>query len=292
MSNSNQTQQVKVEYNPVSQFTEPFPPNPPPLDTDAQYEVLIEKIKACCEQHFQKLVELKERVNLPKTRVPSTRARRIALLLAEEQRLANELDQQREELQILDNKIPELSWTQARWKLDATIESYERALPLLNQEQEELESKLSREKERLEEYHRMNETLLKRLDHLRARNPYAVDEQAPPPGVQAEFLRFRKLNARVMIELMRFVESHFPPVRVYKGKRVNSEETGTLGSVCSLKAILEDLMNSAVTGVNDSYIQIDPDSCWEPYIELLVEGGIATRHPQQTNRLRLMEFHR
>ncbi|KAK9767733.1 hypothetical protein K7432_002209 [Basidiobolus ranarum] len=287
-----QPQNVKVEYQDPPLFTEPFPPTSTKTERDIENEVLIDKLKSKCEQSFQILLELKERVNLPKKRETSISARRIAILLSEEQRLANELDQQREELTIVEEKAPGLSRLQAQEALKLTNQNYLSALPLLRQEQEEIDMRLMREKEKHESYQQMNTMLLGKLHEIKEKPPQnQEDDLIRSRGVQEEILRFRKLNARVMTELVKFVEVHFPPVLVYKGRQMSDEERTPHTNRCSLKVILEDLMNSAVTRPNDSYIQLDPDACWKPYIELLVRGGIAARHPQDPHRLKLIEFH-
>jgi len=60
----------------------------------------------------------------------------------------------------------------------------------------------------------------------------------------------------------------------------------------SLKSLLEDLMNLAVTKPSDPYVSLQLSTKhWPPHVELLIRAGIAVKHPKDGSRLRLVEFH-
>jgi len=50
-------------------------------------------------------------------------------------------------------------------------------------------------------------------------------------------------------------------------------------------------MNAIVTRPSDPYIVLQPQH-WPPYVELLVRAGIAVKHPQNSDLVKLTEFHR
>lgn len=52
----------------------------------------------------------------------------------------------------------------------------------------------------------------------------------------------------------------------------------------------KDLMNRAFTDA--PYIRIDTDRIWKPYIGTLIRAGIAQRHPNDANLIKLVEFHK
>ena len=60
---------------------------------------------------------------------------------------------------------------------------------------------------------------------------------------------------------------------------------------CFLKFFFlkQDLMNISYVRPHDPYIRIK-ESHWPPYIELLLRCGIAKRHPQDCNLIRLVAF--
>ncbi|KAI7868275.1 hypothetical protein BDF14DRAFT_1911571 [Spinellus fusiger] len=85
-------------------------------------------------------------------------------------------------------------------------------------------------------------------------------------------------------ELITFLETYYPPHLV-------DGETEEDGVKCDLRFILEDLMNKGNVHSNqDPYLQVNPEDCWSPYIETLIKAGIATYHPQDVNRIRLVDF--
>lgn len=59
----------------------------------------------------------------------------------------------------------------------------------------------------------------------------------------------------------------------------------------SLQRLTEDLMNMLYIKPNNPYIRIEQIH-WPPYIELLLRCGVALRHPQDCNLIRLVAFNR
>ena len=49
-------------------------------------------------------------------------------------------------------------------------------------------------------------------------------------------------------------------------------------------------MNRLVTNIKNPYLTIDPNLHWGPYIELLLRGGIAEKHPKDGRLLKLVNF--
>lgn len=50
-------------------------------------------------------------------------------------------------------------------------------------------------------------------------------------------------------------------------------------------------MNRIVSSPSDPYVQLQPEH-WPPYVELLVRAGIAVKHPEDSARLKLTDFHK
>jgi centromere protein K len=50
-------------------------------------------------------------------------------------------------------------------------------------------------------------------------------------------------------------------------------------------------MNQAYSNPDDPYLEFDPDKVWSPYVGTLIRAGIAKRHPNNANRLKLVDFH-
>ena len=60
--------------------------------------------------------------------------------------------------------------------------------------------------------------------------------------------------------------------------------------ICFVLSTFQVLMNKCTDDEPDPYITLD-ESFWPPYIELLLRCGIALRHPQACQRIRLVPFH-
>ncbi|TRY92313.1 hypothetical protein DNTS_029276 [Danionella cerebrum] len=60
-------------------------------------------------------------------------------------------------------------------------------------------------------------------------------------------------------------------------------------NLISLNDIVEKLINQTLTTPHDPYVTTDA-SYWPPYIEMLLRNGIAVRHPEDCNKIRLENF--
>uniref|UniRef100_A0A663F5F8 Centromere protein K n=1 Tax=Aquila chrysaetos chrysaetos TaxID=223781 RepID=A0A663F5F8_AQUCH len=87
-----------------------------------------------------------------------------------------------------------------------------------------------------------------------------------------------------------FLGEHFPiPENGGSTKKKKSFEKPAV-ELITLHEILEILIHKLMNTPHDPYVTIN-DSFWPPYIELLLRYGIALRHPEDPNRMRLEAFH-
>ena len=61
-------------------------------------------------------------------------------------------------------------------------------------------------------------------------------------------------------------------------------------TILTSPSVFQDLMNSSYEKPHDPYIQLQTNH-WPPYVELLLRCGIAQRHKEDCNLLRLVPFH-
>uniref|UniRef100_A0A8C6ZZX3 Centromere protein K n=1 Tax=Nothoprocta perdicaria TaxID=30464 RepID=A0A8C6ZZX3_NOTPE len=80
---------------------------------------------------------------------------------------------------------------------------------------------------------------------------------------------------------------HFPVV-LYFFLRSNSSCSVHILNLMLL--VFQILINKLMSTPHEPYLTIS-DSFWPPYIELLLRYGIALRHPEDPNRIRLEAFH-
>lgn len=85
------------------------------------------------------------------------------------------------------------------------------------------------------------------------------------------------------------------PARTYEQRRKGEKglpDKSESERAISLKVMLQKLMNRAVTmNAQQAYVNTLEESYWPPYVELLVRGGIAEKHPNDSRLLRLVRFH-
>lgn len=53
---------------------------------------------------------------------------------------------------------------------------------------------------------------------------------------------------------------------------------------------MQKLTNKTLETPHEPYVTIE-DTFWPPYIEMLLRNGIAVRHPEDCNKIRLEIFH-
>ncbi|KAM6230485.1 centromere protein K-like [Porphyrio hochstetteri] len=105
-----------------------------------------------------------------------------------------------------------------------------------------------------------------------------------------KILRVKLFKEQLMNGLCQFLEEHFPlPEKggIAEKKKINESPSEEL---MTLQQILEILINKIMRTPHEPYIAIR-ESFWPPYIEMLLRSGIALRHPEDPNRIRLEAFH-
>ncbi|XP_030919730.1 centromere protein K [Geospiza fortis] len=127
-----------------------------------------------------------------------------------------------------------------------------------------------------------------------------ADTEVEYPSIKS--LKTRELNElknKVLIlttykkELMsaldEFLDEHFPPLE--EGENIEKENclAEPVVELITLQEILQMLINTLMTTPHEPYITIN-ESFWPPYIELLLRYGMAMRHPEDPNRMRLQAY--
>uniref|UniRef100_A0A8B9FLB5 Centromere protein K n=1 Tax=Amazona collaria TaxID=241587 RepID=A0A8B9FLB5_9PSIT len=134
-----------------------------------------------------------------------------------------------------------------------------------------LEEDLKREQQWYEEQKQLIDTLSRTQEEAKKQveqvsNKRAFNEQ------QKKILQLKIYKKKLLTALGKFLEEHFP----------SPEKGGT--------NLLRILVDKSVSTPHEPYVPID-DSFWPPYLELLLRHGIAQRHPENPDRIRLEAFH-
>ncbi|NWS75256.1 CENPK protein, partial [Crotophaga sulcirostris] len=105
-----------------------------------------------------------------------------------------------------------------------------------------------------------------------------------------KMLEIKKYREELSNALGEFLEEHFPlPEEGRSSKKKKSSQKPDV-ELITLNEILELLINKLVGMPHEPYITLS-DSFWPPYVELLLRYGVAVRHPEDPNRVRLEAFH-
>uniref|UniRef100_A0A8D0HMD2 Centromere protein K n=1 Tax=Sphenodon punctatus TaxID=8508 RepID=A0A8D0HMD2_SPHPU len=165
-------------------------------------------------------------------------------------------------------------------KLDHDLEMVLSAVQAKNKK---LKEDFKREQEWLEEQQQLIEALNVTEKEMKTQVIQFSEERAFQ-GLKSKMLKIKAYKEEILSALGEFLEEHFPlPDKdefVKKKTKINF----------MLLLIFQNLINKLMDTPHDPYLIIN-SSFWPPYIELLLRYGIALRHPEDPNRIRLEAFH-
>ncbi|NXP33109.1 CENPK protein, partial [Leiothrix lutea] len=184
---------------------------------------------------------------------------------------------------------PDVLLQLAKEELQKVKNDLEMVLSTVRAKNKQLEEELKREEQWYEEQKKMLNTLSKMEEE--------ANTQVEQPSMKREsdelkkkFLKLKTYKKELLNALGEFLDEHFPhPEEAENIKNKNSSAEPAVGLI-TLKEILEILINKLMNTPHEPYITIN-ESFWPPYIELLLRYGIALRHPEDPNRMRLQAFH-
>ncbi|CAH3189986.1 unnamed protein product [Porites evermanni] len=258
-----------------------------------------------CETLWQELNNLKTHARLEaRTRAGSSKVDEGGLdgskvlekvLKVKEKKLQTELVALENQGLQVTSANPEYTGTCLRSELLTSITQLEETLEVIRKQRKEVEDELKREEEILNQHKEIGRSLQMKIESLEQEK-----ENAPSGISQMKELEKQKKAAdvyltQIMRKLGSFLSTNFPLPSPDDVKRNKNQGKGVLVdpniSYISLQQLTEDLMNMLYARPHDPYIRIK-DFHWPPYIELLLRCGIALRHPQDCNRIRLVAFNR
>ncbi|ORZ16546.1 centromere protein Cenp-K [Absidia repens] len=208
--------------------------------------------------------------------------KRLLMLLYEEQELSREREKQEKDIPTVpvadDKTIPDLQFKE---RLQRSVEEMTQLISFLKEQLTDAKAAHQRELEITDESQQVQEAITGKITELER------------DGIRSTVIRNRDklVKARqqyqfIMDNLMDFLDDYYPPHLV---DRADLTDDGPQ-NLCQMKFILEDLMNRAVLDPSNPYIELQDGAYWSPYIETLVKGNIAERHPGNSRRLKLVDF--
>ncbi|CAG8574702.1 1007_t:CDS:2 [Cetraspora pellucida] len=215
--------------------------------------------------------------------------KRVAILKAEEQKLDQEIEHETLDQHTVKIKSQLFRDLWVRKHISDTVEQCKNFLPKLHQEIQDIKDHIIREKETLEESNIIHEVLSERIEQ---QSDEPLSRESEDCILKKELNGVKHSYNTLIKELIKFVDTHFPPHKLVRKDMEDDEDDDYEGEVnSSLKVLLEDLMNQSFINPSDPYLYIDTNKVWPPYVETLVRAGIARRHPLNTNKIALVEFH-
>ncbi|NXY45495.1 CENPK protein, partial [Ceuthmochares aereus] len=168
------------------------------------------------------------------------------------------------------------------------------ALAVVQLKNKQLQEDLERE----QQWHEEQEKTLDFLNRIEEEAKIQVEQTSRKSlngtishDLQKKMLQLRRYKEEIWTALGEFLQKQFPlPEKGESSKRKKKPSEEPDVKLITLKEILMLLMKKSMETPHEPYIRVN-DSFWPPYIELLLRSGIALRHPEDPNRLRLENFH-
>ncbi|NXU96336.1 CENPK protein, partial [Cettia cetti] len=174
-------------------------------------------------------------------------------------------------------------------QLEKVKNDLEMVLLTVRSKNKQLEEDLKREQQWYEEQKQILDALSKTEEEANTQAEQ-LSTKREFDEVKNKILKLKTYKKELLTALGEFLDEHFPhPEKGENAKNKNSSAKPAV-ELITLKEILEILINKLMSTPHEPYITIK-ESFWPPYIELLLRYGIALRHPEDPNRLRLQAFH-
>ncbi|NXL02833.1 CENPK protein, partial [Mesembrinibis cayennensis] len=251
---------------------------------DAKEELLDE-----CESIWKQIEECQSKLMLLGMETLLKSDDKLSLLMMRVKALAAEHSQWQKRSPEIISTNPDVLLALGKEELQKVKNDLEMVLSTVQSKNKQLEEDLKREQQWLEE----QEQVLDALNGIEEETKKQVEQLSKARAfheLQNKMLKLKVYKEELLNALGEFLEEHFPlPEEGGSAKKKNSSEEPAV-ELLTLHEVLEILINKLMSTPHEPYVTIN-DSFWPPYIELLLRYGIALRHPEDPNRIRLEAFH-
>ncbi|XP_056369087.1 centromere protein K [Oenanthe melanoleuca] len=256
---------------------------------DAKEELLDE-----CQSIQKEMEEYQSKLMLLGTETLLPSDAKLSLLMLQWKALSAEHRQWQMKNPEIISTNPDVLLELGKEELQKVKNDLEMVLSAVRSKNKKLEKDLEREKQWYEEQEQMIAALTKTEEEAKTQvgQPSAESlEVKEYSELKNKILELKTFKNELLSTLGELLDEHFPPPEECKNTKKKRSSTKPAVNLIALKDILERLINKLITTPHDPYISID-ESFWPPYIELLLRYGIALRHPQDPERMRLQAFHK
>ncbi|CAI5787507.1 K isoform X1 [Podarcis lilfordi] len=254
------------------------------LSSEGAKEQLIQD----CEEMWKQMEECQNRLTLQEIETLSDSDPKLSLLMKRVKALSAELYQWQKRKPDVLPVNPDVLTALGRHQLQEVDQDLEMVLSTIQAKNEKLKQDLVREQQWLEEQQQLMDCL-NQTEEENHNQVVEFSEERAFQEIKTRMLKIKPYKDKILTALGEFLEEHFPlPDDVTTRKKRHSSKEPDV-QLISLHEILESLIHKFSNTPHDPYVSITT-SFWAPYIELLLRNGIALRHPEDPNRIRLENF--
>uniref|UniRef100_A0A8C5M0F9 E3 ubiquitin-protein ligase TRIM23 n=1 Tax=Leptobrachium leishanense TaxID=445787 RepID=A0A8C5M0F9_9ANUR len=272
----------------MSKYQHDLPPSLP--SNSENLENAKEDLVQDCEYVWEKMQECQSRLQLrgSETLPESESDIQLHILMMQVKALSAEYEQWQKRTPEIISRNQDVLLAVGKEELEKTDRELEMLLSTVQAKNIELKKELEREEQWLEEQESVVKTLTTRLEKMKTQTNDLSDKSVSQ-DLASKVMKVRAYRKELLTSLGSFLEEHFPlPEKQSKKKRGVSAEPAV--EWLTVHEIFETLINKIMASPHNPYIVID-QRFWPPYIELLLRYGIALRHPEDNNKIRMEAFH-
>ncbi|NXI67266.1 CENPK protein, partial [Anseranas semipalmata] len=244
-----------------------------------------------CETIWKQMEECQNKLTLLRAEPLPESDAKLSLLMTRMKALTVEYNQWQQRSPEIISTNPEVLLALGKEELQKVKKDLEMVLSTVRSKNKKLKEDLERE----QRWHDEQEQILEALKGIEEEMKNEIVSSCKKRAFEElknEMLKLKAYKEELLNALGEFLEEHFPLPEedgsTKKKKKKSSE--GPAKQLITLHEILEILINKLMSTPHEPYVTIN-DSFWPPYIELLLRCGIALRHPEDPNRMRLEAFH-
>ncbi|KFW69431.1 Centromere protein K, partial [Pygoscelis adeliae] len=252
---------------------------------DAKEELLDE-----CESIWKQMEECQSKLMHLGTETLLKSDAKLSLLMTRLKALTAEYNQWQKRSPELISTNQDVLLALGKEELQKVKNDLEMVLSTVQLKNKQLEEELKRE----QQWHEEQEQILDTLNGIEEETKTQVEqlsEQRVFHELQSKMLKLKIYKEELLDALGEFLEEHFPlPEKGGSAKKKVRFSYCFVHFINLILLVFQILINKSMTTPHEPYVTIS-DSFWPPYIELLLRYGIALRHPEDPNRIRLEAFH-
>lgn len=175
-------------------------------------------------------------------------------------------------------------------ELSAELDSLQQTESLLRSQRLEFDEEITSLKELKTNFRKLKGSLEERL---KATSTAKVSADRNLNGLLRENSQLKAFAALRRHQMKGFVGEHYPlptPAQIEEArKKSGADSKKTDKTLYSLSEIIDQLMKRSAEFPEDPFIALG-DAFWPPYIALLLRCGTVSRHPENTENIRLTQY--